>query len=482
MSYIEGKEYLEKGDYENAVNAFRKAIEEGDNVENAHKMLKSALAQWAEDVNKIGDGLYKRKNYKDAVEYYKKSIDLMKEAGNEKRLNNFTKEYTKAIEKLAQEINNQGDALLKAKKYKEAADLYEKSVLLMMQAGNKKKIENFQNELITALSKYAIELGENALELAKHDNMEEALNKIKEAKDIAGKIREHRQEIESNIEKMALKVYEISADAINKKGDQAFKKKEWDKAIDYYKESVRLIKLAKNDKKYDNYHKELIKAFTEHAEEINERADKAFKEKDYETAIKIYQESIDAAKATGNEKLVENYEKELAKSFEQYAKQINEKGDKLYKQKNFAEAEKQYVRSIDLAINSKKEKLVENFKGELRKTYEKWCDSLVDEGDDLADKGDFENAIKKYEEALKIISVPNDTKRISKLNGKIEGTYSRWASKINKEGDLEYKMDHYEKAYELYSQSVELAEKAKNPKLVKNFRKERDKALRKLQK
>ena len=58
--------------------------------------------------------------------------------------------------------------------------------------------------------------------------------------------------------------------------------------------------------------------------------------------------------------------------------------------------------------------------------------------------------------------------------------YEKWAENTNSEGDTAYKMKDYEKAYEFYEESVQLANLAKNPKLLKKFRKERDRAMRKM--
>lgn len=479
-SYEKGKDALQKGDYEDAVNFFKQAVTDGDNTKDASKMVKNSLEQWGEEVNKNGDVLYKQKNYSEAMKYYKQSIDIMNEAENKKRVENFTKELLKATEKLAQEINNDGDKLMKEKKYEEAIEVYTKSVNLMMDAGHEKKVANFQDELRNAMTKHAQELAHNAINLAKEEKLDEGLENIKQAQDLTKKLND--PDLTKEIEELSSKAYEKTADAINKKGDKEFKDKNWKQAIEYYQKSVDLIKEAKNDKKYENYHKELIKAFTENAEEINSAADNAYKDKDYETAIQIYQQSIDAAKESGNDKLIANFESELEKSFEKYAEEVNSKGDQFYKEKNWMDAEKYYVKSIQLAQNSKKDKLVENFKKELMKTYDKWSKSLMEEGAEILKKEDYKDAIDKYTEAMKIWKIPQDKTKEEEINNIILNLYEKWASKINSEGDKQYKMKDYQKAYDLYNQSVELAQKSMNPKLLKNFRKERDKSLKKLNK
>ena len=124
-----------------------------------------------------------------------------------------------------------------------------------------------------------------------------------------------------------------------------------------------------------------------------------YKAGDYEGAIEIYQQSVDAAEASGDQKLMENFQGELEKSFEKLSQKINNEGDKLFKEKKYEEASKNYIRSIQLATDAKKGKLVENFTKELRKTYEKWSQALTKEASEFIKKDNYENAfplLRKY--------------------------------------------------------------------------------------
>lgn len=442
-------------------------------------MVDKALEQEAEAKNKIGDQLFKRKEYKEAMEAYLESVSMMIEAGNQKKVENYKEELRKATEKYGEEINNKGDEALKKKNYQEAVSLYMESVQIMEKTGNDKKAANFRAELNTALKNRAYELFEEAKRLAREDKMEEALDKIQRARTNAKQTQD--QKFIDEMEKNADIIYEITADIANEKGDKFYKQGEYAQAITFYKKSVELIKKTENKKKIDNFSKELAKAFNEHAQEINNAGDKAFKEGKYEQAIEIYQESVNAANASGNAKLATNFEKELQKSFEMLAKQVNTEGDKLYKAKKYEEAGKLYLRSVQLAQGSKIEKLVKEFTSELRKTYEAWAAELKEQADELFKTKNYEAAIEKYKEALKTAETTGDDKKINIYQRELLAGYKNWALNINVQGDAAFKTGDFEKAYQFYEKSVQLAELSQDEKAIKDFRKERDKALKKIQ-
>jgi tetratricopeptide (TPR) repeat protein len=476
---VKGNELLKQipADYDGALEAFKRAASQG--VKGADKAYQKALESKGEYINKLGDSLFKKKEFKEAVNYYRKSVEIMTEAGNQKRADNFQAELSKATEGLGQAINNEGDALMKKGSYKEAVEVYLKSVQLMEEAGNQKKLDNFQGELRGALGKRAQQLVDEGIKLAKDDKLEEALAKIKEAQTNAKLT--GNDELMAKIEKNVLSVYESIADGTNARGDKAYADKKWTDAVELYKKSVTYIKKAGNQKKLDNFQKELAKAYQDHAQDINNAADKAFKDGDYETAIKVYSESVEAAKAGGNQKLVANFQAELTKSMAAFAQEVNTKGDALFAEKNFQEAAKAYAKSVELAGDAKNEKLKANFTAELRKTYVTWAQTLENEGNVLFKNADYEGAVTKYKKAVETIDVTGDKNLVAKYETNLIASYGRWGSNINAEGDNAFKMKDYEKAYKLYAKSVELAELSKDAKLVNNFRKERDKALSKTQ-
>ena len=470
MSVEEGKKYLEEKEFEKAYAIFEEQLE--------NKLAIKTLIAWGEDANTLGDELYKKKNYAEALTYYEQSIELMEKAGNSRKVDNYTKELMKTTERLAQQINDEADGLLRSKKYPEAVDLYFKSVEMMSRVGKDKKIRNFKGELLTALTKLAEDLLKQAESTIKQGKDEEALELISAANTKAKMT--YDEGLINNIQKKSQKVYEKIADAVNKKGDNEYKKKNWGQAIKLYNESVRLVKKSKNEKKLANFQNELKKAFSQNASEINKAGDKLYKSGEYEAAIEIYQQSVDAAEASGNQKLVENFQAELEKSFEKLSQKINDAGDKMFKEKKYEEASINYIRSIQLATDANKGKLVEKFTKELRTTFEKWSQALTKEASELIKKDNYENAIEKLAMAIEKMEITGDNRKIEKTRGQLTECYEKWAENTNSEGDTAYKMKDYEKAYEFYEESVQLANLAQNPKLLKKFRKERDRAMRKM--
>ncbi|TFG16859.1 MAG: tetratricopeptide repeat protein [Promethearchaeota archaeon] len=470
MSVEEGKKYLEENEFEKAYAIFEEQLET--------KLALKTLNAWGEDVNAMGDALYKKKNYAEALMYYEQSIELMEKAGNSRKVDNYTKELMSTTEKLAQQINNEADGLLRSKKYSEAVDLYFKSIEMMSRVGKDKKIKNFKGELITALTKLAEYLLDQAESSIKQGKDEEALSLIDDANTRAKMT--YDEKIITNIQTKSRKVYEKIAEAVNNKGDDAYKQKNWAQAIKFYSESVRLVKKSLNEKKIAKFQDELKRAFSQNAEEINKTGDKLYKSGDYEGAVEIYQQSVDAAESSGNQKQKENFQAELEKSFEKLSQKVNDAGDKLFKEKKYEEAAKNYVRSIQLAMDAKNGKMVEKFTKELRSTYEKWSQELTKEASELIKKGNYELAIEKLAAAIDKMETTGDTRKIEKTREQLNECYENWAQNKNSEGDSAYKMKDYEKAYEMYEESVQLANLAKNPKLVKNYRKERDRAMRKM--
>ncbi len=470
MSVEEGKKLLEEKEFEKAYAIFEEQME--------NRLALKTLNAWGEETNALGDNLYKKKNYAEALTYYEQSIELMQRAGNTRKVENYTKELLKTTEKLAQQINNEADDLLRSKKYQEAVDLYFKSIELMSRVGKDKKIKNFKEELLNALTKLSEHLLKEAESAIKQGKDEEALSLIDEATAKA-KITYDENTI-SNIQNKSKKVYEKIADAVNKKGDIEYRNKNWGLAIKLYNESIRLVKKSQNEKKLSNFQNELRKAYSQNAEDINKEGDRLYKAGDYEGAIEIYQQSVDAAEASGNQKLKENFQKELEKSFEKFAEKVNSDGDKLYKEKNFEEAARKYVRSIQLATDAKNEKLVQKFTKELRSTYEKWSESLIKEASESIKKDNFQSAIEKLAMAIEKMEITGDNRKIERTREELEECYEKWAETTNSKGDTAFKMKDYQKAYELYEESVQLANLAKNPKLVKKYRKERDRAMRKM--
>lgn len=488
---VEYKEIIARADqltdkhkYEAARDVLQEGIEavnvEGDTkaAKKITKALDKCIEEWAEDVNCLGDQLYKKKSYKEAITYYKRSIEIISGTDNESRLANYQKELNSATEKYAQEINDQGDRLLKVQQFEEAAEIYKKSIELAELAGADRKVKNFTKELhdaYTGLAERFLKAGDDALGRkdweAASTEFEKALEHAELAED---------EKLVSKCQKAQAKVYEEWAEEVNEKGDALFKAKKYEEALPLYSRSIELAQESGNEKLVEEFTKELYKTYEEQAEVINNIADEAMKNKVYDKAIEIYQWSIEIAQKSNNDKLIANYEKELNKAFEELAQQVNDKGDAAYKAKKWDDAVKLYERSITLAEKSDKGRLVKNFQKELASAYEGWAQEIQDKADAEQKQGHWEPAIEIYQDALGKWDAAENEKRAGKARDAIKAAYSDWAGQFYDQGRSFRKDKKYEQAVEKLERAIELAEMAEDSRLVGRAQKERDKSLRKM--
>ncbi|MCF2138919.1 MAG: hypothetical protein K9W44_02535 [Candidatus Lokiarchaeota archaeon] len=440
------------------------------------------IVKQAKALNKMGDKMFKKKQYNDAIQYYIESVKLMKSINNTKMAEKYQKELDAAIGKKAEELNNEGDAALKNKDYEKAIEIYEKAWKMLQKAGEKwikKKGNEFQKELNKSKIQYAEQVLKPAAESAvKEKNWESAVSQYKQILKLIP------ESVDAKKNKMLLHdlstVYERWADEVNAKGDAQYKSKDYEAAIESYAKSVRLIEQSDNQKKKKNFRKELSKAFQEHAQEVNNVGDRLWKEKNFAKAADIYAQSVKIAKEAGNEKLIERFSKEMFKAYSEYAKQINNQGDKLFKEKKWEEAADIYVKSVEVARESNNPKLIKNFTKEYEKALEKWAREINSLGDAAMKEKKFDEAMKKYQESVAIITRTGNKGLIKNFTSEYHNACIKLADEINHSGDEKYKAGDYEAAFKLYDKSVQLAEIAENPSKVKKYGKERNKALQKM--
>jgi tetratricopeptide (TPR) repeat protein len=436
----------------------------------------------AKNVNKMADRLYKKKNYTEAIKLYVESVNLMKTTGKMKIVEKFQLELDQAVGKRSEELNKKGDVLFKLKKYQEAIIIYQSAWDFLQNAGEKwiKKLgKSFLKELNKTKIAYAKIIEVEAEKFVKSGEWREARKKYEEICKIV-KIDVDEKLSKSYIHKK-LSVYEKWAQEVNKKGDSLYKEKKFEDAIDLYAESVRLIEKSDNNKLKKEFKKELFKAFSDHAQKINNMGDKYMKEKKYEEASGLYAQSVNVATDAGNQKLIDMFTKEMNKSFEKYSQSINEKGDKLFKAKKFEEAAGIYFKSVELAEESKNKKLIKNFKSEFEKSIDKWAKEVNNEGDLAMKKKKFDKAAQYYRKSVEIIKNARNNTLLKKYNEEYKSACLNLAKEVNSEGDKLYKDKKYEEAYNLYSRSVNLAEISGDTGKIKSFTKERNKALEKMQ-
>lgn len=437
----------------------------------------------AKTLNKMGDKMFKQKQYTDAMKYYIESVKLMETAGNTKMVKKYQDELDNAIRKKAEELNDMGDQALKSKEYEKAIKIYDEAWQLLQKAGEKwinKRGKEFQKELL----KSKIEYAENVLKPAAEaeidkKNWNEAVTQYKKLCDVISETVDPKKN-KAFVHDLAT-VYERWAEDVNNQGDQLYKDKNYEKAIEKYAESVQLIDKSDDDKKKKNFRKELAKAFEEHAQEINNIGDRLWKEKNYAKAAELYSQSVKIATDSGNTKLVDKFTKEMEKAYTEYAKDINEKGDALFKEKKWEEAADIYAKSVEVAVDSNSSRLVRKFSDEYEKAMERWANDVNSAGDDAMKAKDYGLARKNYEEALAIIMRTKNESRIKNYTKEYHKACVKLADEINSAGDEKYKADEFEKAFEFYDKSVKLAEIAEDDGRIKKYTKERNKALQKME-
>ncbi len=477
---------VDEDDFERAASILSNAREEAETAgeektaKKIQKELDKVYAAWAADVNKLGDKLYRKKRYREAMQYYKESIEILKRAKSPSVLKekNYKFEYKSAIAKYAQEVNNEGDALFKAGKFEEAIEVYQRSVDLIEQTGRALKARNFTGELHASYEKLAEQIAKDAKGALKAQDWERALALFQQAKDTA--IDTEDEKLVDQYRQAYLDVYAEWAQVVNKQGDEKFKAKEYDAALPLYIQSVDLARKSDNPKLVKNFEQEMRRTFEEQAEVIQKVAQDAVNGGNFYNAIEIFQESIEIAIKSGNDRFVSKLRQDMNDSFERLAQQVNEMGDKAFTAKEYETAAELYKRSIELARRSSKDKLVTEFETEYYGTFEGWADDFIAEGDALLKVQQWEIAAAAYEKAVEKLNLAQNYKKRDKIELQIDAVYGDWAATIHEEATSKFKDKQFEEALALYNRAIELAEGADDQHKVRIFQRDRDKCLRKM--
>ena len=216
------------------------------------------------------------------------------------------------------------------------------------------------------------------------------------------------------------------------------------------------------------------------AKNVNKMADRLYKKKNYTEAIKLYVESINLMKTVGKMKIVEKFQLERDQAVGKRSEELNKKGDGLFKLKKYQEAIVVYQSAWDLLQNAGEKwlkKLGKSFIKELNKSKLAYAKIIEDEAEKFVKSSEWKEARKKYEEICDIVKIDVDEKLSKSYKHKKLSVYEKWAQEINKKGDILYKEKKYEEAIDLYTESVRLIERSYNNKLKKEFKKELFKAF-----
>ncbi len=216
------------------------------------------------------------------------------------------------------------------------------------------------------------------------------------------------------------------------------------------------------------------------AKNVNKMADRLYKKKNYTEAIKLYVESVNLMKTVGKMKIVEKYQLELDQAVGKRSEELNKKGDGLYKQKKYQEAIVVYQSAWDFLQNAGEKwlkKLGKSFLKELNNSKIAYAKTIEVEAEKFVKSGEWKEARRKYEEICDIVKIDVDEKLSKSYIHKKLSVYEKWAQEVNNKGDLLYKEKKFEEAIDLYTESVRLIERSDNNKLKKEFKKELFKAF-----
>ncbi len=482
--YKQAKEDMDERDYDKAIDRLNRALEifrdlgRQKDVTKCAKELEKAYEKQADAINKIADELFKQQKYEEAITYYRQSVELIKETSKKKDQSKYDKELRKSYEKFAQEINKQADQLRKEKNYDEAIELYHKSIDLMKKSYNSDKVNDFMKELGKLAGEYANDLNKQADREFKQKNYKKSLEIYEKSVEVADK--SNNAKLIKDMTKDLHKNYETLADNLEESAENLIDEGQLDDAIDKLSNALRFIEKTQDDKKVEKIRKKISKVYEDNAEKINKAGDEAFKRKDYEKAIDIYHSSLEMAKESQNQKMIENYSKELNKSFEKHAEEVNKQGDEAFEAKEYEKAEMIYIKSLSLATESAKDSLINKYSKELRKTQETWAKNIKEAAKQALEDRQYEIAIKNFEESLEIIKRTEDDDEIKEYLEDLQEAYEDWADKLNKRGDNAYDAKNYEQAVELYTKAFDLIEKTEDEGKIKKYRKDRDKAMKKM--
>ncbi|WPY00121.1 SecA-like and tetratricopeptide repeat-containing domain protein (plasmid) [Candidatus Megaera polyxenophila] len=347
------------------------------------------------DFNNQGVEEYKKGNYEKALEYFSKAIS---EDNNE---NIFKNNKSDALNQIGIKLDNEG-------KYKEATDKFGEAYSIC--ASGYKSEQTFKNNRDHAKAK---ELNAEGNKLHEDGNHEQAIKKYEAAYDICPTDR--NKDFYKNQQ----------ASSLNQIGDKHYNNKEYLKAIEYYDKACNTTNKSDNGALYLSNKAHALKNLERYDEAI-EYFDKAYAKKSNQSykdgkasafnaiAIKLdnqgkYDDAIryyDAAISVKNEAAYHSNKAGAYNSLKQYNKAIDSANRAL---------------ELDLHHSYAKDK----------KTY-----ALNQIGNSLYNEEKYEEAIKKYDEAIFI--KPGE------------------AAYYNNKGNALYKLQKYQESIPFYEKAIEL--------------------------
>jgi len=409
---------------------------------------------------KAGDNAVSKKNYKTAVEQYNLALGLKDDANVKAKRDAAQKELDKLAaqaekEKEYQAKMTEAKSAFDAKDYQKALDLYNQAITIVkgtnkeqepkdqiakiqkILADQKAEQDKF-NQLVTdgdkavsnqnfddAISKYTEALG-----LFDDATVKTKLDNAKKAKEEKAKAEKEAQENKAKF------------DALIESADNLFNNKEYNKAKEKYLEAksyfpednhlkAQLNKIEQKLAEQKAKEEEAKRKEEEYQAKMTE-AKTAFDAKDYNKALALYTTAAEM-KTTAEEpktkiKQINQILKDQAAKEEEFNTLVQE-GNTALQAKLYDDAIIKYNKALDIKADAevekkkaeaerlKQEKIeAENKAKELETKYQ----SAIDAADKAYDNENWQTAIEKYNEALKLKSgESHPTQRIADINSKI---------------------------------------------------------------
>lgn len=352
-----------------------KSLFEEDEKRNAALSLRRR-ANASIDKNRIAEGidLYEQSLSHLNDPYLATYIDLLKD-----RL-----EGDREFREKAQALRKKGDALMNAKKPKEALKSYKESLLLWhdeeLEALVRKREKEQREEM-------ARKLRAEAEALVKRRRPADALEKYKESLALAP-----NKTAEDFVRKAEL---EASEQAI-RRGDAALRGKKPLEALEHYQKALALT--PKN------------KSLLEKLERLNrilQPARPASEDVPQEGSSRMEEELYSPDAESSNDRKAEGSAQ---------ADALIREANELFKKKEYVRALAQYEASYELRRNDKLKEFIERLRTTLR------AKQLVQEGNDLYRAQNYSEALEKYQESLKLQKNPDVERFIPQVRSLIQQT------------------------------------------------------------
>lgn len=240
------------------------------------------------------------------------------------------------------------------------------------------------------------------------------------------------------------------ANAYNTLGNVHFNRQEFEEAKKNYEQAVN----ARPTDKLGDYQKNVSMVQSairnRDAEIFNRQGLEAFERGEYANAVVLFQKALNTADSDYINKYKFQNNHNRAKGH-----QLNEEGEALFKRGNFREALKKFQGAYDISPSG----LKESFKHNLDKSQAE-VHNL--DGMDFLNRGEHENAIKKFHEALKII--PNtEIKRQVAIKDNLANTHNSFGEKLLNSNNYDASLKQFNLALENASES-----NSNRQKMIKN--------------